>query len=292
MIVPAALSAAEVASLNAAIDRDRELHPADWVRGQPEGSLPTEVGGAPHRFQSVHILTTTDEFDLTLRHPSVWPLIQRLMGGDAAFDEVSVMVRAPCPDVATVASTTGGAPVHEQSWHRDHALADHDPDHPLALKNLSLVWYLDACDGESHAFSLVPESADSKKAVQRDAENINSISYDPIRETRGQGTAPEFPEQALKAGDESKRADPALEAVLRGEAIDCIGPSGTAVLMNTGSAHAGTARHTDRQRRTVHVYYGHEDRPPLSVHTTFPSRLLLGADAETQRFFSRQSPAE
>ena len=118
MIVPAALSAAEVASLNAAIDRDRELHPADWVRGQPEGALPTEVGGAPHRFQSVHILTTTDEFDLTLRHPSVWPLIQRLMGGDAAFDEVSVMVRAPCPDVATVASTTGGAPVHEQSWHR------------------------------------------------------------------------------------------------------------------------------------------------------------------------------
>ena len=90
--------------------------------------------------------------------------------------------------------------------------------------------------------------------MQRDAENINSISYDPIRETRGQGTAPEFPEQALKAGDESKRADPALEAVLRGEAIDCIGPSGTAVLMNTGSAHAGTARHTDRQRRTIHVY--------------------------------------
>ena len=175
---------------------------------------------------------------------------------------------------------------------QDHALADHDPDHPLALKNLSLVWLLDACDAESHAFSLVPESADSKKAVQRDAENINSISYDPIRETRGQGTAPEFPEQALKAGDDSKRADPALEAVLRGEAIDCIGPSGTAVLMNTGSAHAGTARHTDRQRRTIHVYYGHEDRPPLSVHTTFPSRLLLGADAETQRFFSRQSPAE
>ena len=27
---------------------------------------------------------------------------------------------------------------------QDHALADHDPDHPLALKNLSLVWYL--CD--------------------------------------------------------------------------------------------------------------------------------------------------
>ena len=107
---------------------------------------------------------------------------------------------------------------------------------------------------------MVPESVDSKKAVQRDAENINSISYDPIRETRGQGTAPEFPEQALKAGDESKRADPALEAVLRGEAIDCIGPSGTAVLMNTGSAHAGTARHTDRQRRTIHVYYGRTGR--------------------------------
>jgi hypothetical protein len=50
--------------------------------------------------------------------------------------------------------------------------------------------------------------------------------------------------------------------------------------MNTGSAHAGTARSTGRGRRTIHVYYGHDAQPPLSEHSTFHPRLIDSADAD------------
>ena len=114
---------------------------------------------------------------------------------------------------------------------------------------------------------------------------------------------------------EGRRADPGLQRLLAGEGVDCVGPAGTAVLMNTGSAHAGTVRSTSRCRRTVprarqftalpvhraaislhpvahpkgsseliggwcaqvHVYYGHDYCPPISTFTRVPERLLSSA---------------
>jgi hypothetical protein len=120
VIIPGALSPAEVRAISAAIDRDRAAHPYDWdgTRGGALGgaALPAAVGGSPHRFQSVAILERTAAFDATLCHPSVWPLIQRLMGGDACFDEASVMVREACPDEASAPSMTGGGPVRRGRW--------------------------------------------------------------------------------------------------------------------------------------------------------------------------------
>ena len=101
-----------MAGINDAIDRDRAEHPYDYDGTRGGGGGPAIVGGAPHRFQSVAVLERTDAFDSTICHPSVWPLIQRLMGGDACFDEASIMIREACPDEATAPSMTGGAPVH------------------------------------------------------------------------------------------------------------------------------------------------------------------------------------
>ncbi len=68
---------------------------------------------------------------------------------------------------------------------------------------------------------------------------------------------------------------------------DLLGPAGTAVLFNGGSCHAGRLRQTDRQRRTVHIYFGRRQQPPLSEHTIFPRRLLEHADTDVRRLFDR-----
>lgn len=290
VIIPGALSATEVAAINAAIDRDRVEHPFDWdgTRGGDPGALPAVVGGAPHRYQSVGILERTDAFDGTICHPSVWPLIQRLMGGDACFDEASIMVREACPDEAHAPSMTGGAPVHEQHWHRDGGAQNHAPEHPLLLRNLSLVWILDDCDDTSHAFSLVPESVERKRALMREIDNTDSVGYRFGED--GSWTEPPPPVDAVTG----RKRDPIWDDLLGGKALDCMGPAGSAVLMNTGCAHAGSARPTARARRTIHHYYGHEHNPPLSFHWPVPARFWQRgiASAESQRVFSRQGPVK
>ena len=124
-VVPEALSADELAVLNAAIDRDREQYPQLWQhRGE---------GG---RYQSAALLLSSRAFDAVIRHSAVFGLVEELMGGELCFEELSAMVRQP----------------HVQDppqavWHRD---TGHWPDHPLALRNLSLVYYLTAVDAASH----------------------------------------------------------------------------------------------------------------------------------------------
>jgi lysophospholipase L1-like esterase len=288
LTIPGALTAREVRALNAAIDRDRARHPEQWGRGAVK-----PVGGAPHRFQSVAILKNSTDFDGVLRHPAVFPLITRLMGPDVTFDEVSVMVREGCPEPAGTPSPTGGAPIHEQLWHRDggHTAGEFLPGHPLALRNLSLVLYLDDVDARGHAFSVVPESVAEKRAMLGEGGTppVSSIRYDPAAPPAGAaGAVPP---------EEEEGVDPSLRKVLGGSAEDCVGPAGTAVLMNTGCAHAGTVRGTPRQRRTIHVYYGHDTQPPISFFTGFPHRLLQAGDEsaegrEARRFFCRQGPLQ
>jgi hypothetical protein len=270
--LPGILTAAEVAALNDAIDLDRAQHADEW-------GDPAQVGGAAHRFQSVQILKNSASFDGVIRHPRLWPIIQRLMGPSVAFDEYSVMVREACPDAASMPSPTGGAAIHEQGWHRDGGYTNYLPQHRFCLHNLSLVLLLDDCDENSHTFSVLPESVETKRSEL--VGPLRGVSWHPGQEHEAVTTAsPELPD------------DPALARLRRGEAEDCIGPAGTAVLMNTGSAHAGTVRQTPRCRRTIHIYYGHDYEPPISIYTAFlHSRLLpSSADVETRRFFSRQTP--
>lgn len=70
-------------------------------------------------------------------------------------------------------------------------------------------------------------------------------------------------------------------------AVDLHGAAGTAVLFNAGSCHAARLRRTARERRTVHLYYGHASKPPLSEHTVFPRRLLESEDPALRRYCRR-----
>ncbi|GEM_PF-3798600 len=68
---------------------------------------------------------------------------------------------------------------------------------------------------------------------------------------------------------------------------DLHGPAGTAILSNAANVHDARQRTTDRQRRTIHIYYGRRSTPPLSVHTVFPRRLVEAKDPGIRKLFSR-----
>ena len=64
------------------------------------------------------------------------------------------------------------------------------------------------------------------------------------------------------------------------------GPAGTCALFNASLLHTATTRPTDNERRTVQIYYGHRDRPPLANDSTIPSTFWRDSeDTETRAFY-------
>ena len=149
-VVPEALSSLEVATLNQAIDEDRERYDSLWLR-RGEGG----------RRQSVSVLLSSAAFDGIIRHPVILERVEALMGEGLCFEELSVMIREPL---------TGEPPA--ASWHRDQR---HWQEHPLVLKNLSVVYYLTDVDETTHAFAIVPEAVETKRADPRDVDPDRGI---------------------------------------------------------------------------------------------------------------------
>ncbi|HCL28699.1 MAG TPA: hypothetical protein DIC52_09715 [Candidatus Latescibacteria bacterium] len=219
LVLPDVLTSHQVDSWNIAIEEHRRRYSRLWMeRGE---------GG---RSQSVHVLLSCPTLDEGITHPEVLPLVTELMGEDIVCEEHSVMFRAPIDEEPPATN-----------WHRDMG---HEPNHPLGIYGLSVVYYLTNVDESTHCFSVVPEAS------------------------------------VVKRSDDLPVCD-------GGSGRDLLGAAGTAVLFNGGSCHAGRLRKTTRERRTVHVYYGHASQPPLSEHTIFPRRLLDHPEADKRRLFRR-----
>ena len=72
----------------------------------------------------------------------------------------------------------------------------------------------------------------------------------------------------------------------RGGEYDLQGPAGTCALFNASLLHTATTRPTDNERRTVQIYYGHRDRPPLANDSTIPPMFWRDSeDTETRAFY-------
>lgn len=142
-VLPEVLSGEELRLLNQAVDADRQQYPPLWMN-RAEGG----------RFQSISVLLTNPVFDCTLYHPGVLPVVRELMGEELCFEEHSVMVRE---------ALDGEVP--DAVWHRDTA---HLPGHPLALRNISAVYYLTDVDEHTHCFAVVPEDAETKRKLPTD----------------------------------------------------------------------------------------------------------------------------
>lgn len=73
---------------------------------------------------------------------------------------------------------------------------------------------------------------------------------------------------------------------LRRGVYDLHGPAGTCALCNAAILHTATTRPTRRERKTVQIYYGHRDRPPLANDSAIPATLWRDhEDDETRAFY-------
>jgi len=76
------------------------------------------------------------------------------------------------------------------------------------------------------------------------------------------------------------------EQLDRTNGLDLHGPAGTAILFNVSVLHTATTRITQRERKTVQIYYGHRDRPFLSNDSIMPPTLCLDhPDPEVRAFY-------
>ncbi len=156
LVVPNALSIEEVQSINEAIDRDLVENPVMWIdRGQSG------------RCQNVHALLACPEMDVTMRPPTLLPLMNAIMGEDICAEEHSVMLRAPNPDGDT-----------ECRWHRDANRENRaDAELPYYTRYLSVVFYLTDVDDTTHTFSVLPGTAQSTELFPLEAYDLSAAQH-------------------------------------------------------------------------------------------------------------------
>ena len=151
VVVPDALSPAEVHLLKATIDRDLVDNEALW-RGVTAG-----------RRQNLSILLAQPELDFTMRPPSVLPLMEAIIGPELCAEEHSVMIRAANPDGPT-----------ECGWHRD---SGGGTEPPYYTRYLSVVFYLTDVDETTHTFSVIPASAQTADSRELEEYDISAAHH-------------------------------------------------------------------------------------------------------------------
>jgi ectoine hydroxylase-related dioxygenase (phytanoyl-CoA dioxygenase family) len=125
------LSSAETAYFEAMFDQDQAKFPYCWHHY------------GHHQRANYDALVTSPQLDELIRHPSLFPLIEELMGGPTCFGEIGLRFMGPYEGAL------------HQSWHRDRA---HWQEHPLRMDYLQLVVYFRDVDASTHCLSLSPES--------------------------------------------------------------------------------------------------------------------------------------
>ena len=72
----------------------------------------------------------------------------------------------------------------------------------------------------------------------------------------------------------------------RGGIYDLHGEAGTAILFNVSVLHTATTRVTQKERKTVQIYYGHQHRRYLSEDSLIPTALWRDhPDPEVRAFY-------
>lgn len=130
LIVPEALSPKTVAALDRAFLDHLDRWPEDWARFSDSFITTPDV------------LPRTDAFDVAIENPVLFPLLERLIGPDLAFEELDLIQRKPVADTGEL-----------KGWHRDIIRAF---DRRFEIKPISVVYYLTDVTENDHCFSIVP----------------------------------------------------------------------------------------------------------------------------------------
>lgn len=141
LVVPEALSPAQVDAINRDIDTALENDTAFWIERE-DGQV----------ILNVHMLLGYPSLDVTMRPPTLLPLFEAILGPDLCAEEHSVRIRHPY----------SGEPYC--NWHRDgHGWPQLEPRPPHHTRYLSVAYYLSDCDDGTHTFSVLPGSAQGEE---------------------------------------------------------------------------------------------------------------------------------
>ncbi len=151
LLVPGALSADEVRTINEAIDQDLVENERFWY------------GNKNGRYQNVHALLAQPALDVTMRPPTLLPLMEVIVGSELCAEEHSVMIRAANLDGPT-----------ECHWHRDTSST---AEPPYYTRYLSVVFYLTDVDDTTHTFSVLPGTAQSENLQPIEAYDLASAKH-------------------------------------------------------------------------------------------------------------------
>ena len=269
-VAEGALATAEINKLNAGIEADTAANPKAWEPG-PRPGFVTVGCGAPE------LMHRTDALDGIVHHPTLDPIVKAILGQDAAFSALSFTRREPC-DAIPPADTDGGDPlVLSRNWHREYSgIVEGADRNAYYAPAIQIIYYLDDVDEQSHCTSIIPESAETKRALTKTRAGRGSWGARTLRieddaETRF--VDPEKPTWLDAFGREFPR---------RVGGIDVTGSAGTALVFNITNYHCATVRRTERHRRSIHVFY----RTPDPTH----SRHALTGDFESVEAFQSSLP--
>jgi Phytanoyl-CoA dioxygenase (PhyH) len=145
VVIPEALTPAEIRFLNAWVDRDLREHPDDWHAGQT--SLRSHA----------HPLMENPQLDRFVQHPSTFPLLREILGEEIRFGQFDF--REVEPDVLDIP----GQHLHGDRAFRDprHPAGDRpevDPEHPYECGYLCAIHYLSDVEACCPCFGIVPGS--------------------------------------------------------------------------------------------------------------------------------------
>ncbi len=155
LVVPGALDAGQVEAANDAIDRDLAAGTPFWIERE-EG----------HVTLNVHMLLAHEEMDVTMRPPSLLPLLEAILGPELCAEEHSVRIRRPYD----------GEPYC--NWHRDGGgWPQLGSGPPYSTHYLSVAYYLSDVDAATHTFSLIPGSAQDGQLPALDHYDLDTAHH-------------------------------------------------------------------------------------------------------------------
>ena len=141
----------ELDALLALFDADRANFPYFWHRY------------GYHQAANYDALITTPAFDGLIRHPTILPVIEDLMGGPVCFGEIGLRHMGPYD-----------GPLHRK-WHRDKP---HWQEHPLRMDYIQLMVYLTDVDESTHCISFSLESVEEPILLNDEKQLAHGGIYD------------------------------------------------------------------------------------------------------------------
>jgi Phytanoyl-CoA dioxygenase (PhyH) len=132
LIIPNALSSAQLSVLNGVVDRDLEKHKDKWVTF--DESL----------IETPDVISRTPEFDFTIENPLTLGIMRSFLGELITFEEFEIIIRNPTVKSQDI-----------KAWHRD---ATRDYNRRMEIEYVSLVYYLTDVTESDHCLSIIPGS--------------------------------------------------------------------------------------------------------------------------------------